>query len=147
MNLTLLEQELRRDEGVRFSPYKDTKGIMTVGIGHNLQAKPLYNITYPLTDYQVSCIFQLDVKEVVDQLNQHLPWWEHLDEVRQRVLCNMCFNLGINTLLTFKNTLTAISLGNYEQATVGMRNSAWFKQVDNRAVRLANAMQTGVMPQ
>jgi lysozyme len=59
----------------------------------------------------------------------------------------MCFNLGINTLLTFKNTLTAVSLGNYEQAAIGMRNSTWFKQVGNRAVRLANAIQTGIMSQ
>ena len=147
MNLTLLEQELRRDEGVRFSPYKDTMGIMTVGIGHNLQAKPLHNVTYPLTPDQVSAIFQYDVKEAVDNLNQHLPWWGHMDEVRQRVLVNMCFNLGMEKLLTFKNTLMFMSLGNYSQAAANMQQSAWYTQVGQRAVRLVQAMKTGIIPQ
>jgi len=146
MNLTLLEQELRRDEGVRYSPYKDTKGILTVGIGHNLQAKPLHNVTYPLTPEQVSAIFQYDVKGVVDNLNQHLPWWGKMDEVRQRVLCNMCFNLGMDKLLTFKNTLMFMSLGNYSQAATNMQQSAWYIQVGDRAKRLTSAMKTGVMP-
>jgi lysozyme len=35
MNQALLEAELRRDEGVRYTIYADTMGIPTVGVGHN----------------------------------------------------------------------------------------------------------------
>ena len=40
-NDELLIAELRRDEGVRYSPYKDSKGILTVGVGHNIEASAL----------------------------------------------------------------------------------------------------------
>jgi lysozyme len=147
MNLILLEKELTRDEGVRYSPYKDTKGIPTVGIGHNLQTRPLpVNTLYPLTPQQVSAIFQEDTNDVVAQLNAHLPWWDKMDEVRQRVIVNMCFNLGIETLLTFHNTLMFMELGNYSQAAANMQQSAWYVQVGQRAVRLTEAMKTGIMP-
>jgi len=145
MNLQLLQQELTRDEGCKFSPYADTRGIQTVGIGHNLQASPI-DLPFPLNQAQVTLIFSKDIQNVFDALDAKLPWWRSLDEVRQRVVANMCFNMGINTLLTFKNTLAAMSLGNYEQAANGMRNSTWAKQVGQRAARLSTAMQTGVMP-
>lgn len=146
MNIQLLQKELTRDEGIRFSPYKDTKDIMTVGIGHNLQSSPL-SYSYPLTQDQVNQIFTSDVQNVIKDLNANIPWWSSLDEVRQRVLANMTFNLGINGLLAFKNTLNFIKCGNYAAAAEGMKNSKWYNQVGARADRLCQAMRTGVMPQ
>jgi lysozyme len=56
-NLQKLIAELRRDEGVRYSPYNDTKGIPTVGVGHNLNAKPLpAGWKYPLNDTQLALV-------------------------------------------------------------------------------------------
>lgn len=146
MNIQLLQKELTRDEGIRFSPYKDTKDIMTVGIGHNLQSSPI-SYSYPLTQDQVNQIFASDVQNVIKDLNANIPWWSSLDEVRQRVLANMTFNLGINGLLAFKNTLNFIKCGNYVAAAEGMKNSKWYNQVGARADRLCQAMRTGVMPQ
>lgn len=146
MNIQLLQKELTRDEGVRFSPYKDTKDIMTVGIGHNLQSSPI-SYSYPLTQDQVNQIFASDVQNVIKDLNANIPWWSSLDEVRQRVLANMTFNLGINGLLAFKNTINLIKCGNYAAAAEGMKNSKWYNQVGARADRLCQAMRTGVMPQ
>jgi lysozyme len=145
MDITLLIQELRRDEGVRYSPYLDSKGIKTVGVGHNMIANPLVNEIYPLTDDQVNDILSDDLKNIFSALDNNLPWWSSLDEVRQRILANMAFNMGIHTLLEFHNTLGAIQLGDYLGAANGMRNSAWAHQVGQRAERLAQAMQTGVM--
>src|SRR5574337_780761 len=36
-----IQAQLRRDEGYRVWPYKDTRGNLTWGIGHNLTAAPL----------------------------------------------------------------------------------------------------------
>mgnify|MGYP004706280345 CR=1 FL=1 len=41
MNIDTLKTELVRDEGVRYSPYKDSVGKLTVGVGHNLDDVPL----------------------------------------------------------------------------------------------------------
>ena len=146
MIIELLNAELKRDEGVRYTPYKDTRGFLTVGVGHNLDANPLPEENYPLTEARVDEILDIDLKKVFSALDAHLPWWSTLDEVRQRVLANMTFNMGMGTLLTFKNTLQCVSDGKYNLAAAGMMSSAWFKQVGQRAVRLCQAMNTGVMP-
>lgn len=80
---------------------------------------------------------------MIKELDRNLSWWKNLDEVRQRVLFDMCFNLGVTKLLAFKNTLEAIRTGRYDDAAAGMLNSLWAKQVKGRATRLANMMRTG----
>jgi lysozyme len=69
-----------------------------------------------------------------------------LDDVRQRVLANMCFNMGIGKLLGFKNFLVAVQAKDWTKAVAEMKNSAWFKQVGQRAVRLASMMESGNDP-
>lgn len=146
-NLALLVEELRFDEGVRYWPYRDTAGYLTVGVGHNLDASPLPDgWEYPLTDDLVDALLESDLQNVFDDLDNALPWWRDLTDVRQRVICNMCFNLGLTKLLGFKNTLAAMRQGRYADAARGMLNSAWASQVGNRAKRLAAMMQTGVKP-
>lgn len=143
-NEAQLVVELRRDEGVRYVPYADTKGIPTTGVGHNLQASPLpAGWTYPLTDDQVNQLLRIDLTNVFSDLNRDLPWWNDLNDVRQRVIANMMFNLGSNRLLGFKNTLAAMRQGRWDDAAAGMLNSAWASQVGARAQRLAQMMRTG----
>ncbi len=147
MDLKKLILELRRDEGVRYAPYNDTMGIQTVGVGHNMKASPLpAGWKAPLTDAQVDTLLAADIESVRKALDARLPWWSGLDDVRQRVLANMAFNMGIQGLLGFKNTLAAVQAGRYADAAQGMAASAWARQVGARAARLAQAMKTGVMP-
>lgn len=140
----LLTQQLRSDEGVRYSPYKCTMGKNTVGVGHNLDANPLpEGTTYPLTDAQVDEILADDLLVVFRGLNARIPWWTTLSPNRQRVMVNMCFQLGIDGLLGFKNTLKAIQEGKYELASVNMRASKWHAQTPARAKRLIKMMMAG----
>jgi len=146
MNLDLMDAELRRDEGVEYSPYNDTMGIPTVGVGHNLKVSPIpEGWAYPLTDAQVDQLLNDDLNIVFNVLDYNLGWWRNLDEVRQRVLANMCFNMGIATLLQFHNTLRAMQTGDYLGAAAAMSASAWAGQVGDRATRLISAMSSGVM--
>ena len=127
---------MRRDEGFRGRPYKDTVGKSTVLIGHNLDASPL-------CEEAGKAQFKYDMAIVEDALDAHLSWWRNLDVPRQGVLMNMCFNMGIDTLITFKNTLKAIQEGRYEAAATGMEQSKWHTQVGDRAKRLEKTMRTG----
>jgi lysozyme len=146
-NLALLEAELRRDEGVRYVPYADTRGFQTCGVGHNMDASPLpAGWTFPLSDAQVDQLLAADLQIAFAALDKSLPWWRRMDPVRQRVISNMAFNLGITRLLGFHNTLLAMQRGSYAVAAAGMRASAWFHQVGDRALRLCQAMEAGVMP-
>jgi lysozyme len=146
-NEQLLITELRYWEGVRYTEYPDTKGIPTIGVGHNLRVSPLpAGWTQPLNDQQVNLLLQQDLQIVYHSLNQSLPWWTILDDVRQRVICNMCFNLGIIRLLGFHRTLISIKTGAYVTASQDMEQSVWYNEVGERADVMCEAMETGVMP-
>jgi lysozyme len=136
MNMDALIADLTRDEGVRLKPYLDTVGKTTIGVGRNLTD---VGISEDEADY----LLHSDIARTVADLNRKLTWWSTLDEVRQRVLCNLCFNLGINGLLTFHNTLEAVRSGRYGDAADGMLASLWARQVGPRSLRLAAMMRTG----
>jgi lysozyme len=136
MNDLLLEAQLNLHEGKRKFPYKDTVGKLTIGVGRNLDDRGL-------SDDEIAYLLANDIKMVKEDLDRALPWWRQMDAVRQRVLADMCFNLGISRLLLFRNTLKAMKEGDYELAASGMRNSLWYKQVGTRAVRLVKMMETG----
>jgi lysozyme len=128
--------ELRRDEGVRLKPYRCTAGKLTIGVGRNLD-------DVGISSDEADALLRNDVARVCSDLDARIPWWRGLDEVRQRVLVNMGFNLGISGLLGFKNTLRAVETGDYLGAAQGMLASKWAKQVGPRAERLALMMRDG----
>jgi lysozyme len=143
-NLKTLIAELRRDEGVRYSPYKDTKGVLTVGVGHNLAAHPLpAGWKYPLNDIQVNSLLDDDLESVFHDLDADLPWWTDLSDVRQRALANFVFQLGINKALGFTKSLPLIRQGKYTAAADNMLLSDWAKQTPNRAKRVTQMIRTG----
>jgi lysozyme len=129
-------EQLIKHEGIRYKPYRDTVGKLTIGVGRNLD-------DVGLSDDEVQYLLINDIKKVQDQLNQKLPWWSQLNPVRQKVLLDMAFNMGIDGLLGFKNTLGMIQRGDYAGAAQGMLASKWAKKVGKRAERLAKMMETG----
>ena len=136
MDRNKLILDLITDEGVKLLPYIDTVGKTSIGCGRNLTDR---GISKSESDFMLSN----DIDLIVSQLNKSLPWWVNLSEPRQRVLCNMLFNLGLHKLLAFTNTLAFIKSGDYENASKSMLNSNWAKQVGNRANRLAKIMAEG----
>lgn len=129
VDMDLLRQELERDEGKKKLLYKDTKGKWTIGIGHNIQDRGL-------SDAAIAFIFEEDMRDHMAELERALPWVSSLPEPAQRVLANMAFNMGVPTLLTFKNTLGAFQAHSWEKAAEGMEASLWAHQVGARADRL-----------
>lgn len=136
MDRDRLIKQLTFDEGKKNFPYRDTVGKLTIGIGRNLDDKGLSND-------EIEYLLQNDVTECFSRLHTTYPWFQNLNDIRQEVLVNMCFNLGFYGLSKFKNTLAFIEAGDYEQASINMLKSLWARQVGNRAVRLATMMKTG----
>ena len=137
IDIEQLTKELRTDEGVKPMPYRDTVGKLTIGVGRNLDDRGLSND-------EIDYLLKNDIRIVCEELDKRLPWWRRMSAVRQRVLANMAFNMGINVLLTFRNTLAAMQGGRYDDAAVGMLASKWAKQVGKRAIRLSEMMKKGV---
>ena len=141
-NDPLLLAELRRDEGVRYSPYLDSVGVKTVGVGHNLEANPL-ELTYPLTDEQVDKILADDLIRVFSGLDRKIGWWRNLSYARQRGLVNFVFNVGLTTALTFKRSINHLKNEYYSAAADEMLNSKWASQVGDRAKRVTELIRNG----
>lgn len=141
MNAERLIKELVRDEckdqkNPDLKVYHDSKGLETIGVGRNLRGKGI-------SREEAYHLLNNDIEEVVVDLDQHLPWWRKLDEVRQRVLANMRFNMGHETFFTFHNTLLLIQLGKYDEAATHVLTLPWATQTGTRAIRLAAMLATG----
>jgi lysozyme len=148
MDYVKLKSQLEIDEGVRRRRYLDTASPprWTIGMGHNITDDPAYPFKpedEPLNDTQIDVLSSRDIARAVADLDQYANWWRAMEEPRQRVLANMCFNLGWARLSQFKNTLAAMHFGDYKAAAAGMRASAWYGQVGDRAERLAKIMESG----
>jgi lysozyme len=140
----LLDQ-LKRDEGCILRVYRDTKGILTAGVGHNCEAHGENLVEgQSISQEQADTWLQQDIQTAKNTLFSKLPWVVNLDFIRQSVLINMCFNMGINGLIQFHQTLQAIASGNYTLAAERMLQSTWASQVGARAKRLATQMSLGI---
>lgn len=121
-----LKSELVRDEGLRLKAYRCTAGKQTIGVGRNLDDVGILPhererlgitttgcIARGITREIAMALLDSDIDRFEADLDRDLPWWRRLDPVRQRVLLNMAFNLGLRGLLGFRNTLRAIQAGDY----------------------------------
>ena len=134
MNETWLKHT-KKYEGLNLYPYTCPTGHLTIGYGHNLEN----GITLEVAE----ALLQSDMAQAQLEVGKSLPWSNQLDEVRQYVLVDMCFNMGLKRLLTFKKMLAAVKAGYYERAAYEMLNSRWAGQVGRRATELAKMMKTG----
>jgi lysozyme len=145
MDAEAMLRELTRDEDLRLTVYRCPAGRLTIGIGRNLEDRGI-------TAEEARYLARNDIAAVAAELDQQLPWWRELDEVRQRVILNMAFNLGVDGLLPggkkpgFPQTLELVRTGQYLEAAQAMLKTRWAKQVGARAQRLALMMRDGVVP-
>lgn len=133
-----LQEQITRDEGgMRLKAYQDSRGIWTIGVGHNLEAKAIPRAA-------AEFIFETDLADAEHEVKELLPWTVDLDAVRYAVVVNMAFNLGMAGLLQFRRALAAMERGDWADAAKEMLDSLWATQVGGRALRLAQQMETGL---
>jgi lysozyme len=128
-----LKQQIKLHEGVEYRVYEDTQGILTIGVGRNLEDRGL-------SEDEVDYLLNNDIKICVEELKRSFDWYDDLDDIRKRVLVDMMFNLGMPRLKGFVKMLEAIESG---AAAEEMLDSTWARQVGSRADRLSEMMETG----
>ena len=152
-----LLEELVKHEGLRLQVYQDTLGIDTIGIGRNLKDRGIskeeldeldiptidHVYEYGITEADAMVLAENDVQIVEEELLRAHPCVEELDAVRQLVLVDMAFNMGVPRLCKFKKMWNAIHEKKFDVASKEMLDSRWANQVKSRSVKLANAMHNG----
>lgn len=139
--MTTLRSQIYQDEcgpkGPR-QPYKDSRGIWTLGVGHNVESGP------PIATALLMAIFDDDLKYVCDECIEAFPFIKSWDMPRAAVLVNMCFAMGLSRLLGFKDMLAAAAVKDWKTMAAELRDSDfWRSETHNRAERLARQLETG----
>lgn len=143
MTTAYLIPDLKSDEGFRAEAYPDPlSGGDPWTVGYGCTGPDIKRGTV-WTEAEASDALYERLGDIQLSLGLKLPWFDALDGLRQDVLCNMAYNMGVQGLLAFHNTLSSIERGEYAAAADGMLASKWARQVPNRAMRLATQMRTG----
>lgn len=131
-----LKKLLVQHESYKQFPYTDSTGHLTIGVGRNLidRGVSLTEALYLLDE---------DIAYFTHKLSYSLNFWDRLNEARQIVLVDMCFNLGLQGFLGFKEMMLAIECGDFDRAAQEMIDSKWAAQVGERAATLATIMRSG----
>jgi lysozyme len=137
--------------------YKDSLGIDTIGIGRNLEDRGISPIEledmnipnmehiyeYGITEPDAIMLAGNDIEIVEKELCDVHPCVKDLDEVRQLVLMDMAFNMGVPRLKKFVKMWNAIHEERFDLAAEEMLDSRWASQVGMRSIKLSKAMKEG----
>jgi lysozyme len=136
-----IDDLLAREEGFEYSAYQDSLGYWTIGYGTLIDKRKGGGIKEKFA----RMIMMDKVDEVRAELNLKLPWVTNLSPDRYTVILAMAYQMGVDGLLQFKNTLAALRNGDFAHAAAGIRGSKWAEQTPGRAERMAKAIETGVL--
>jgi lysozyme len=144
MDMEKLRQQLIIDEGVKYSVYLDHLSLKSCGIGHYIrQDEPEFDLEVgtQITEDRCTELFEEDIKSVMKDCKKVFEDWDDMDEEVKQICANMMFNLGLPRFSKFRKTINNIINKNYAKAAEEMRDSRWYRQVTNRAERLAKRME------
>lgn len=142
MDFERTKKLILKHEGKEPFAYRDSKNILTIGVGRNIQK----GSGPGLRESEIELMLENDLREAIIELQRFVPAFESLDDVRKAVLVDMRHNLGLAGLLGFKEMLKALAEKDYRTAASEMIRSVWAVQVKERAPRLARMMQHGQWP-
>jgi GH24 family phage-related lysozyme (muramidase) len=84
---------------------------------------------------------ELSVKEHVKDLHKLYSGWVEAPDFVSSVLVDMIYNLGYDRFKQFQPTINTIKAGKYAEAAARLRNTAWHRQVGDRAVELETRLE------
>ena len=144
MDIEKLREQLEIDEGIVHEIYLDHLGYSTFGIGHLVrESDPEHGADVGTAVDEARCIeaFNQDVETVIKDCKILYPDFDDLPEEVQQIVANMMFNMGRPRLSKFKGMKRGVDAKDWNTAADEMVDSAWYRQVTNRAERLVERMR------
>lgn len=135
MDRDRLRASVAQHEGFRSKPYRDTEGVLTIGYGTNLdegisEAEAYFLMCHRLTKCEADA-------------RASIPTFRSLSPLRQEVLVEMRYNLGLGGVLGFRKMISCLRARDFDGAAREMLDSLWARQVGQRAQTLAERMRRG----
>ncbi len=130
-----LKDWIKACEGFRAHPYLDTVGVgkVTIGYGRNIDDNGI-------SPKEAEFMLDNDISRCKEELS-HYGWYTNSPLNVQAALINMCFNLGLTKLISFKKMIAALERQDYTVASIEALNSRWAEQVGKRAKDVALMMR------
>lgn len=141
--MTVIDSDLltciKSHEGCKPYAYQDSLGYWTIGVGRLIDERKGGH----LLDDEIELLLTNDLRECIHELSPY-SWFQSLDEVRQGVLIELCFNMGMPHLLEFVEMIEALENHDYIGAQKDLNNSVWAIEVGPiRTKNLCHRLLTG----
>ena len=120
MDLLKIKESIKKHEGLKLKPYLCPKKKLTIGYGRNLEDRGI-------TQIEAETMLERDLLDIKLELEDSIKFFYKLDHIRQNVLIEMAYNMGVPKLLNFKNTLEYMRKGDFINASEEMLNSKWHR--------------------
>ncbi len=146
---TMLEGMLRGYEGEKLFVYDDATG-QPLKKGMTLQGHPTIGIgraldTQGISSAEADYLLTSDIFTVQQEAEKAFPWYGNLTDTRKAVILSMLFQLGLAGVQGFHEFLLAVEHQNWARAAAEMKASLWAQQTPERAKKLAEQMETGIL--
>lgn len=141
--LDAIKQMIIQHEGIRTKPYKDSRGLWTVGVGHLIgDGKTLPDhMNREFSQQEIMAMFEQDFAKHY-AIAQRTPGWDKASETAKGAMIDLAFNMG-QWWDKFPNTAKALASGDWKAAAEGLRDSNWYNQVKGRAVQVTSMIAQG----
>lgn len=133
---------IEKHEGKREKPYRDSRGLWTVGVGHLIgpTLPPEWNKIF--TDQEINQLFAKDYAEH-KAAAERIPGFEKLNANGKGAVIDLTFNMGPAWYKKFPAASAALAKGDMQTFANEMQNSAWFRQVGNRGPTIVAMIRSG----
>ena len=145
-----LEKMLERHEGRKLKVYRCPANARTIGIGHNIDAKPLPKTMADylaehgeITNAMADELLASDIAASKFSCGFIFPKFHAFTVARQNALIDFVFNVGVGTAQKFKKAIHAMNIGHWDTAAEEMLDSTWAKQVKGRAIEITDMIREG----
>lgn len=122
--------------GERFSL---SDGNLSIGIGYNLQE-------LGIPSKIIDALFQYSLDITVESLVRIFPNLFSYSDNRLLALVNLCFNIGAPRLKKFVKLIEAVEDEDWERASEEVLDSAYAKQLPERALRISRMIRLDIYP-
>lgn len=141
VDMTAVVQQLKMDEGLMLSPYKDTAPHWVIGYGHLLTGPDHIKLGQKITQSRAQELLLQDIAIAIRGCERIWPAFNEFPSDAQHVLINVMFLVGENKLKRFVVFKAAVTRQDWPAAAQALRQSKLSQQVKQRAKRLVARLQ------
>lgn len=139
---TLIDR-VKRHEGLVLTPQRDVGDMWVIGWGHDILPDQAVALAHGISDEEAENWLHEDLENAEHACRRSFSWFDELSPIRQEVIIEMCFQMGMLGLTKFRKMLMCASAGDYAGAAAQMLDSEWYRETPARCKELSNNMRWG----